>query len=163
MMVFPDPFRKRVFDGLLFLLRERGFLLVQYAALLAGIGVFVRVVNAHVPQIQRVLQNMIGVNARGSVGSAGGNVPFGDMALMGNAPLRRKSGIVDADVPARVPRRFEQFVHELLNVALVHPRRAQTHVDFGGVEVFRLRLPERLNVSGKVYFRVRNGGLLRFL
>ena len=51
---------------------------------------------------------------------------------------------------------MEQLDHELLNVGLVYPGSAQTHLDFAGLQVFRLCLDERFHISGKEGVLLRN-------
>ena len=46
----------------------------------------------------------------------------------------------------QIPRRLQGLIHELLDILLVDPRRAQAQVNLGGVQVLGERLPQRLHV-----------------
>ena len=64
--VLPDPVTERILDGLLFLLCQSGFLLIQNPTFLT-IRITHNIEDTHITQIQRILQNMIGIDARGAV------------------------------------------------------------------------------------------------
>ena len=70
--VLPNPACKGILDGLLLLLGKHRLLLVQdtplFTILLNGI------INAAVPQIQGVLQNLVGVGPVGAVGFGGHDI-----------------------------------------------------------------------------------------
>ena len=160
--VFPDPIAESVLDGLLLLLRQRGFLLVHDAALFPGFRVFIRVINAHVPQVQRVLQNLVGVHTGGAVSGIGGNVPSGDAVFVGDFPFGGIFRVFYFNYALLAPRGFQKVVHKILKIFLIHPCGSQTHVNFGSVQILRLRLTQRLNIPAEVNFRVHDGVLLRF-
>ena len=156
--VAPDPVTERLFNGLLLLLGEGGFLAVEYALFLS-VRVPYGVVDAHVPQVQRIFKDFVGVGAVGAVGHAGVDVVVGDAVLAGDVPLRRELRVVDLQGAAGVQRRLQQLEHELLNVLLVDPRRAEAHLDLRSVKVFRLCGAQCLHV-GQIAGAV-NGGVLR--
>ena len=56
----PYPFSKSIFDHLLLLLRQSRILGIQHALLLA-IRILYGIVYTHVAQVQRILQNFIGI------------------------------------------------------------------------------------------------------
>ena len=56
----PYPFSKSIFDRLLLLLRQSRILGIQHTLLLA-IRILYGIVYAHVAQVQRILQNFIGI------------------------------------------------------------------------------------------------------
>ena len=126
--VLPHPIPKGILDGLLLLLGERRFLLVEDTALLA-VQLLDRVVDTHVAEIQRVLQNAVGVGAVRAVGRVRHHVPRGGLGFSADAPFRGVGGEVHTNMTSEVIRGLKGFVHELLNVFLIHPRRAQAHVD----------------------------------
>ena len=87
--VAPDPVPERFSNGLLLLLGEGGFLAVE-DALFLSVRVPYGVVDAHVPQVQRIFKDFVGVGAVGAVGHAGVDVVVGDAVLAGDVPLRRE-------------------------------------------------------------------------
>ena len=84
--VFPYPFLKCVLDGLLLLLGKRGFFGVEHA-LLFTIRIRDRVVNAHVAQIQCILQNLVCIGAFCAVSHIGVDVAAAYDALAGDIPF----------------------------------------------------------------------------
>ena len=156
--VAPYPVPECLFNGLLLLLGEGGFLTVEDALFLA-VRVPYGVVDAHIPQVQRIFKDFVGVGAVGAVGHAGVDVVVGDAVLAGDVPLRRELRVVDLQGAASVQRRLQQLEHELLNVLLVDPRRAEAHLDLRSVKVFGLGGAQCLHV-GQIAGAV-NGGVLR--
>src|SRR5699024_5574771 len=63
----PNPVLKGVPDGLLLLGGQGGVLGVQHPAVPA-FRVRYGIVDTHIPQVQAVLQNLVGVGAAGSIG-----------------------------------------------------------------------------------------------
>ena len=86
--VFPYPVLERILDCLLFLLSKRGFLLVQDTAFFA-VRILHLVIDSHVLQVQRILQNLIGIGTGGSVGYIAVHVAVAGRAFSFNAPFRR--------------------------------------------------------------------------
>ena len=84
--VFPYPFLKSVLDGLLLLLGKRGLLGVEHA-LLSAVRIPPRVVNAHVAQIQCILQNLVCIGAFCAVSHIGVDVAAAYDALAGDIPF----------------------------------------------------------------------------
>ena len=156
--VAPYPVPECLLDGLLFLLGEGGFLTVK-DALFLSVRIPYGVVDAHIPQVQRIFKDFIGVGAVGAVGHAGVDVVVGDAVLAGDVPLRRELRVVDLQGAAGIQRRLQQLEHELLDVLLVDPRRAETHLDFRSVQILGLGGAQCLHV-GQITGAV-NGGLLR--
>ena len=156
--VAPDPVTERLLDGLLLLLGEGGFLTVE-DALFLSVRVPYGVVDAHIPQVQRIFKDFIGVGAVGAVGHAGVDVVVGDAVLAGDVPLRRELRVVDLQGAAGIQRRLQQFEHELLNVLFVDPRRAEAHLDFRSIQILGLGGAQCLHV-GHIAGTV-NGGFLR--
>ena len=76
--VSPNPILERIFDGLLLLLCQGGFLGVEYTAFPA-IGVGNCVIDTHITQIQRILQNLVGVGSVRTVGHIGVYVAVGGL------------------------------------------------------------------------------------
>src|SRR5699024_11777468 len=74
--IFPEPVLEGVFHGLLLLLCQGGGLLVENTALLA-VGILHGVVDADVLEVQRFLQDAVGVGTVCAVGHVGGHVEIG--------------------------------------------------------------------------------------
>ena len=85
--VTPYPVPESVFQRLLFLLGQGGFLGVEYPMLLA-VQVCYQVVDTDIPEVQRVLQYLIGVGPSGSEGGVGGNVMVVHSPFPGDLPFR---------------------------------------------------------------------------
>ena len=162
--VLPYPFPESVFDGLLLLLGQGRFPGIEDAAFLA-VRVFDCIVNAHVPQVQGIFQDFVSVDPGRAEGGIGRHVHRGNGAFVGDVPFGGIGGKVYGDGPSVIGppviapyipnRRVEGFVHELLDVFLVHPGRAQAHVDFRSVQILGLGFFQRLHVDVKDrgYFR----------
>ena len=135
--VFPNPFLERILDCLLFLLCEGRFLGVQHTAFLA-VRVCYGVINAHVTQIQRVFQYLIGVGPVCPIGHIGVDITVGGLRFAGDVPLCRERRVVHLDAPAKIIRRLKGLHHKLLDIGLVNPGRTQADLDFRSVQVFGL-------------------------
>ena len=144
--VSPDPLRKGVLDSLLFLLGQGRFFGIKNPALLA-VRVGHGVVDAHIAQVQRILQNPIGVGTLRAVGHIGVYVVVGRLGFSADAPLRSKRREMHLNTPAQVIRRLKGFLHELLNVFLVDPGCAQANLNFRSVQILRLGRTERLHIG----------------
>ena len=84
--VAPDPLLKGVLDGLLLLLRKRRFLGIENAPLRA-VCIINRVIDAHIAQIQRVLQNPVRIGALCAVGHIGVDILFGWGGFAADVPF----------------------------------------------------------------------------
>ena len=126
--VSPNPIAESVPDGLLLLGSQGGLLGVQHPALPA-VCVLHGVVNADIPQVQAVLQNLVGVGTAGSVGGVGRHIVFGYRAFACDLPLGGIGGVIDLDGALEIVRGVEGLIHELLDVLLVDPGSAQVHLD----------------------------------
>ena len=51
----------------------------------------------------------------------------------------------------QIPRRLECLIHELLDIFLVYPRRAQAHVNLRSLQVFGQGLFQRLHIGPKIF------------
>ncbi len=74
--VSPDPVPKGFPDRLLFLGRQGGLLGVQHAALFS-VCVLYGVIDTDIPQVQAVLQNLVGIGTAGSVGGVSCHIVVG--------------------------------------------------------------------------------------
>ena len=151
--VTPDPLLKGVLDGLLLLLRKRRFLGIENAPLRA-VCIINRVIDAHIAQIQRVLQNPIGVSALCAVGHIGVDILFGWGGFAADVPFSGAGRIVHLNRVLSVVRRMKSLLHKLLDVPFVDPRCAEAHFNLRRIQIFRLCLPQRLyvgSVAGCVY------------
>ena len=126
--VAPDPFLKGILDGLLLLLRKRRFLGIENAPLRA-VCIINCVIDTHIAQIQRILQNPIGVSALCAVGHIGVDILFGWGGFAADVPFSGAGRIADLNWVPPVVRRLEGLLHELLDIILTDPRRAEAHFD----------------------------------
>ena len=145
--VFPDPSSKSVLDGLLFLLGESGFVLVQHtfflAILLDGI------IDAAVAQVQCVLQDFIGIGPAGAVGFGGHNVTVASSRFIADPPFGSIRRVTDGDgvVVADAIGWLKSFHHELLHDGGVKPCGTQTHINFRGFQIFGLGFFQSFNID----------------
>ena len=146
--VAPNPILERLPNSLL-LLRGKGSLLgVQHPALLA-VCVLHGVVDAHIPQVQAILQDFIGVGPLSSIRRVSSHIVLSNGILAGDLPFRRKGGIVDLNAALKVKGRVKGLVHELLDILLVDPRCPQPHLDLGSVQVLGLGGSQGFHVDRK--------------
>ena len=127
------------------MLCQCGFLLVQNPPILA-IRVFYDIIHAGIPQVQGILQNLIGVDSGCAVGGVRIHIPVADILLPGNAPLRCVGGVIHDNGTPEIERRLEQFFHERLNILFINPRGTQAHINFRSFQVFWLRLFQSLHI-----------------
>ena len=146
--VAPNPVLERLPDGLLLLGGQGGLLGVQHPALLA-VRIFNSIVDTHIPQVEGIFEDFIGVGAAGPVGGIGRHIPLSHSVFAGDLPFRRKGGVVDFNAALKIKGRVEGLVHELLDVLLVNPRCPQPHLDLGSVQVFGLGGSQGLHVDRK--------------
>ena len=74
--VSPDPVPKGFPDRLLFLSRQGGLLGVQHAALFS-VCILYGVIDTDIPQVQAVLQNLVGIGTAGSIGGVSCHIVVG--------------------------------------------------------------------------------------
>ena len=157
--VFPYPIPKSILDSLLFLLCQRRLFGIEDAPFLS-VRVLNGVVNPHITEVQRILQNAVSIGALGSVGHISIYIAVTALILSLNVPLRRKSGEVYLDGVPQIKRHMEGFLHELLDIALIHPGCSEPDVNFAGIQVFGLGRPQSLHI-GIEGFRERGCGAFR--
>ena len=143
--VFPDPFGKGVFNEFLLALGDGGFLLVEDSGFPA-IGIVHIIKNADIFQVQSVLDDFIGVDALGAVGTDGLDIAA-IRAFTFNAPLTGDAGIVDFHAPLRAARCPQRFKDKPADIFGVQPCSAQPDGDFAGGEVGGLHPRQRLGVD----------------
>ena len=144
--VLPNPIPECFPKGLLLLCCKGGFFPVQYPLFLI---VFIQndIVNADIPEVQGILQDVIGAGAAGAEGGIGSDIMDGYAALAGDGPGGGKFGMVDGHIFLEIGRRFQNFVHKLLDIALVDPVRPQPDLDLGGIQVFGLNSGQSLHID----------------
>ena len=135
--VSPDPVPKGFPDSLLFLGSQSGLLGIQHAALFS-VCVLYGVIDTDIPQVQAILQNLVGIGTAGSVGGVGCHIVVGYRRFPLDLPFSSKGGIVDLNAALEINRGVEGLVHKLLDVLLVNPGSAQTHLDLRRIQVFGL-------------------------
>lgn len=145
--VFPYPFLKSVLDGLLLLLGKRGLLGVKHA-LFSAVCILNGVVDTNVAQIQRILQNLVGIGAFCAVGHIGVDVAAAYDALAGDIPFCAEIRVVDIYAPAHIESRLQQLKHELLDILFVDPCCAEAHFNFRSVQILGLRLFQSRDIGG---------------
>ena len=135
--ISPDPVLKGFPDSLLFLCSQGGLLGVQHAALFS-VCVLYGVIDTDIPQVQAVLQNLVGIGTAGSIGGVSCYIVVGYGRFPLDLPFSSKGGIVDLDTALEIKRGVEGLVHKLLDVLFVDPGSAQTHLDLRRIQVFGL-------------------------
>ena len=153
--VFPHPVLERILNGLLFLLGEGGLLFIQNPFLLA-VCILHGIVNTNIPQIQRILQNSVGIGTAGAVGHIGMNIIPARCTLAGNLPFCRHGGEFHLDVPAQIKWRFKGFFHELLDIIPIDPCGTKAHINLRSVQIFRLCLSQIFRIYRKGRVRSRS-------
>ena len=126
-------------------------------ALLFAVRILHGVVDANIPQVQRVLQNLVGIGPIHAVGGIRSNIGAGNDILAVDAPLGGMGREVYLDGTALVIRGIEQLVHEVLNVLRRDPRRTQPHVNVGRLQILGLCRFQRLHIGLKGSVRLRSG------
>ena len=147
MRFFPYPVLECILDGLLFLLGKRGLFFVENTLLLS-VCVLNRVVDTHIPKIQRIFQNPIGIGTAGTVGHISMNIIFAQCALSGNLPFRSHGRKLHFDASAHIKRRLKGLFHEILNIPSVNPCCTKPHINLRGFQIFRLRLLQVFHIDG---------------
>ena len=157
--VLPDPLRKGFLDKLLLALGDGRLLFVEDGDP-PPIRVILIIKNTDILQVQAVLDDLIGVDPLGAVGSESLHIaPV--FALTLNAPFAGDLGVVDFDVPLGAPGRTQRFKHELPDILRVQPCGTQPDGDLTGGEVHRLYLCQsicidlKLRVLGRLCLGVR--------
>ena len=146
--ILPYPVAEGVLDGLLFLLRKRCGFLIQNALFLA-LGILDGVIDANIPEIQRILQDAQAAGTVRAVGQVIRNIVVGKTSLSADAPFRSEVGILHLHRAPLIERHLKQLVHELLDVFLIHPGRAKPHINFGRIQILGLRLFQRFHIRLK--------------
>ena len=97
-----------------------------------------RIVDFGIPEVQCIFQQLIAVDAQGSVGI--GNKRIAAIhRLAGNVPCTGDFGIGCLDFIARIVAGcFEHFPHKLRDVLRLYPVCTQPHFDFRSIQVFGL-------------------------
>ena len=84
--IFPDPASESILDGLLFLLGEGGFVLIQHTLWFA-FGIFDGIIDADIFKVKRILQNLVGIGTVRSVGFSGHNVTEASSRFIADSPF----------------------------------------------------------------------------
>ena len=144
----PNPILESVPDGLLLLGGQSGLPGVEDSAFFS-VRIFYGVIDTDIPQVQTILQNLIGIGTAGSVGGISRHIVFGYRAFARDLPLGGIGSVVDLNGTLKVVRCVEGFIHELLNVLPVNPGGPQADFNLRGVQVFGLGSVQGLHVDGK--------------
>ena len=144
--VFPNPVRKRLFDKLLFALRDCCFLLIEHSRFFAVLILDI-IEDPHVFQIQRLFHDLIAVDPARTIGV----VRFDIRAVVGftlHVPFARILREVNMDVPLAVPRCAEQLKHELLRNLWRKPGRTESDRNLTCRQVNRLYSLQSSHILG---------------
>ena len=145
--VFENPFLERFADHVLFLLGQNGLLLVQHAVL--SVRVPHDVVNLCVFQIQRVLQQLVAVDTIRAVGAVGHGIA-GITAFARDVPHTADVRVLGLNGIAGLPTgRVKDLAHEIVEIVRLNPGCAESHFNFGGIQVLGLHALEILYIHGK--------------
>ena len=145
--VFPYPILESILNLLLFHL---GFLRgcsVQNANLIA-LHILFGVEDAHIPQVQAFLQNVVEVGALCAVGHGGFKVAA-RIALVGHIPDAGQRNVQHLHAVPHIVGRVHQLIGKLLDKFRCQPSGTQTHGNFAGLQVFRLHGFQCLYIHGK--------------
>ena len=145
--IFPDPVLESVLDLLLFhlgFLRGSGVQNADFVALHILFGVK----DAHIPQVQAFLQDMVEVGALCAVGHGGFNVAA-RKALVGHIPDAGQWDVQHLHAVPHIVRRVHQFIGKLLDEFRSQPSSTQTHGNFAGFQVLRLHGFQCLHIHSK--------------
>ena len=118
------------------MLCKHSFLFVQHT--MVAIRIVNRIVDFGIAEIQRIFQQLIAVDAQGSV-SVGDKRIAAIQRLARNVPCTRNFGIGCLNVnPGIVVRGFEHFLHKLRDVLRLYPVCTQPHFNFRSIQILRL-------------------------
>ena len=144
--ILPHPVPEGILDGLLFLLGQRCFLFVQDTALLS-FRILHRIVDPDILQVQRFLQDLIGIGPVGAVGHVSSHIIVAGIGLAVDPPLRGIGGIFHLNGSPQIIGHFKGLLHELLDDIRVQPGCPQPHIDLRGIQVFGLGLLQRCDID----------------
>ena len=127
---------------------QGGLFGIQHPALFA-VCILYGVVDTDIPQVQAVLQNLVGIGTAGSVGGIGCHIVLTYRAFAGDLPLSGERRIVDLDIALEIKRRVEGLIHKLLDVLFIDPGSAQAHLNLRRIQVFGLGSGKSLHIDCK--------------
>ena len=145
--IFPDPVLESVLDLLLFhlgFLRGSG---VQNADSVA-LHILFGIKDAHIPQVQAFLQDMVEVGALCAVGHCGFNVAA-CIAFVGHIPYAGQRYVQHLHAVPHIVGRVHQLIGKLLDEFRCQPSGTQTHGNFAGLQVLRLHGFQCLHIHSK--------------
>ena len=130
---------------MLLLLGKDGLFLVEYALFIA-IFVLNGIVYAHVAQVERLFNDLIGAAASSSVGRIDIRA-IAVQALVGNIPCAADRGVFSLDLPLHIGGRVQKRMDKVRDVLGRQPCRAQPHVDLMRAKVLGLHGPQCLHIG----------------
>ena len=148
--VFPDPFGEFLLNQLLSILGNGGFLFVENR-LFVAVFVLHIIKHTHIPLVQGLLQNLIGIHALGAVGGQSFDIAPVSV-LFGNGPLSGSAGAQDFNAASCVIAGAESLHHEFLVDIYGYPVGTDTDANLSGGQVYRLHCFQRLDVFGDQRF-----------
>ena len=144
----PDPILKRILDSLLFLLGQCCLFLIQ-DTLLFTVQIFYCVINPDILQVQRFLQNPVGIGPFCAISGIGRHIVPADRAFPAYLPLCGDRRVTHLDGTEQIEGRLKGFLHKLLDIVRFNPGSAQTNVNLRSVQILWLRLRQRLYIDCK--------------
>ena len=124
---------------------------------MVAIRIVNRIVDFGIAEIQRIFQQLIGIDAQGSV-SVGDKRIAAIHRLARYVPCTRNFGIGCLNVnPGIVVRCFEHFFHKSHDVFRFYPVCTQPHFDFRSIQVFGLYPFQVIHIDLVLYMVRRKG------
>ena len=148
--VFPDPLGKLLLDQLLPVLGNGSFLLVENRLFIAVFVLHV-VEHPHIPLIQRLFQNLIGIHPFGSIGGCGFDIAPVCIFIC-DCPLPGGAGTQDFDAASGIIAGAKGFCHKLLIDFHWNPVCTDTNPNLSGSQINRLHCFQRCNIPGNQKF-----------
>ena len=144
----PDPILKRIFYGLLFLLGQCRLFLVQDTFLLA-VGIFYRVINPDILQVQRLLQNPVGIGTFCAISGISRHIVPADCAFSAYLPFCGNGRVMHFNGTEQIKWRLKCFLHKPLDILCLNPGGSQAHINLRSVQILWLCLRQSLYIDSK--------------
>ena len=146
--VFPYPFLKFSADLFLLALRNRGFFLIQNRFLFSALVLHI-IKDAHILEIEGILNNRIGVHTGGAI-YAGRFEIFFSVRLICDPPLPRNRFKLHLHTVLIVVRDFKQLKYKCLYIFRRNPCGTKPDSDFRRCQIFRLHSFQRFHINSVI-------------
>ena len=144
--ITPDPVFECFPDHGLLLGCQGGFLGVQHPLFLTLI-IINSVINANIPEVQRILQDVIGTGPVCAVGAVRGNIIVQYFGFVGDVPCGGVGRILHLNGVQQTFGGIKGFIHKLLDIGFVDPGGTQTDFNFRSIQVFGLGSTESFHID----------------